>query len=160
MSSAARARRPRGQSLEDNAARQARAALLRDIDKDHRRKARTKLRQLRDELRTAHLARRNALAEAASRCRDERIAVRDRTRMERLRALEELRRALHAERQAARDACAARREEAKKGTTSAIERARGELAAEAKYQDDLRRIERGNRERRTGHRSRVGGRAS
>jgi hypothetical protein len=141
-------RRTRGSSHEERSARQARAALLRDIERDHKHKAKKKLRQLREELRAARLVRKNALSEATSKCRTERIAARDRTRMERLRALEELRRALHAERQAARDACTLRKEAAKKTTSDAIERAREELAAERKYQDDLHRIEHGNRQRR------------
>lgn len=141
-------RRAHGGSREERSAGQARAALLRDIDREHRRKARAKLRQLREELRAARLVRKNALTDATSKCRSERIAVRERTRMERLRALEELRRALHAERQGARDACTLRKEEAKKATSDAIQRAREELAAERKYQDDLHRIEQGNRQRR------------
>ena len=144
----ATSRRTRGGSHEERSARQARAALLRDIERDHKLKAKKKLRQLREELRAARLVRRNALTEATSKCRTERIAGRDRTRMERLRALEELRRALHAERQAARDACTLRKEAAKKTTSDAIGRAREELAAERKYQDDLHRIEQGHRQRR------------
>jgi hypothetical protein len=144
-------RRARGGSHEERSARRARAELLRDIEREHRRKAKAKLRQLREELRAARLARRNALVEATSKCRSERIAVRERTRMERLRELEELRKALHAERQAARDVCAIRKEQAKKTTSNAIERAREELAAERKYQDDMHRIESGNRERRREH---------
>jgi len=141
-------RRTRGGSHAERSAKHARAALLRDIDREHRRKAKAKLRQLREELRAARLVRKNALAEATSKCRSERLAVRDRTRMERLRALETLHRALHAERQAARDACSIRKEEAKKNTSDAIGRAREELAAERKYQDDIHRIEQGNRQRR------------
>lgn len=136
------------QAHDARSTRQQRAALRKDIDKDHRRKARAKLTALRAQLRAARLSRKNAMVEASSRCRAERIAVRDRTRLERLRALEELRRALHAERQAARDACAVRREEAKHATSDAVQRAHGELEAERKYQGDLQRIERGNRERR------------
>jgi hypothetical protein len=150
MTAVARAtpRRARGGSHEERSAKQARAALFRDIEREQRRKAKAKLRQLREELRAARLVRRNALAEATARCRSERIAVRDRTRIERLRVLEDLRRALHAERQAARDACSIRKEEAKKNTNDAIGRAREELEAERKYQGDLHRIEQGNRRRR------------
>jgi uncharacterized FlaG/YvyC family protein len=154
MSSAAHAatRRARGGTREERASRQARAALMRDIERDHRKKERAKLVALREQIRAARLARRNALADATSHCRAERLAVRERTRMERLRALEELRKALHAERQAARDACAVRKEKAKIATSDAIERARGEHAAEAAYQGDLKRIERGHREQRRGAR--------
>ncbi len=124
-----------------------RAALRRDIERDHRKKARAKLVGLREQLRAVRLTRRNSLREITSRCRIERVTVRDRTRMERLRALDELRKALHAERQAARDSCAVRREDARKATSDAVLRARGELDAERKYQEDLKRIERGNHER-------------
>jgi hypothetical protein len=128
-------------------ARKHRKVLMREIERDHRKRARAKVTGLREQLRTARLTRKNVLVEATSRCRSERVAVRDRTRIERLRALDELRKALHAERQAARDACALRREDARKATSDAVQRARGELDAERKYQDDLRRIERGNHER-------------
>jgi hypothetical protein len=139
---------------EERAARRAHVALKRDIEREHRHKARRKLVSLREHVRAARLARRNALLEVTTRCRSERIAVRERTRLERLQALQALRETLHAERQAARDACSLRRDEAKKATSDAIERARAELSAERKYQEDLRRIEHGNRERRRGvHRS-------
>jgi len=138
----------RAAAREERDARRARAELKRDIERHHRLKARAKLTSLRERLRASRLARRNALAEVKSRCRADRLAVRERTRMERLRALEELRKALHAERQAARDACASCKEDAKKTTGDAIEQARGELAAEQKYQEDLRRIEQGHRARR------------
>ena len=141
-------RSPRGGGHEARTARQARTALKRDIEREHRRKARAALVQLREQLRAARLTRRNAFAETKSRCRAERLAVRERTQMERLRVLDELRKALHAQRQGARDACGLRKEEAKKATSDAIERAQHELAAERKYQEDLRRIEHGNRENR------------
>jgi hypothetical protein len=134
--------------IDAQTARAQRAAIRRDIEREHRRKARAKLAELREQLRSARLSRKNALADASARCRTERVAVRDRTRMERLRVLEELRRALHAERQAARDACTVRREEAKRATSDAIGAARAELESERKYQEDLKRIEGGNRERR------------
>jgi hypothetical protein len=137
-------------ALDARTARTHRAALRRDNERDHRRKARAKVREFRELLRAARLKRKNALTEATARCRTERLAVRDRTRAERIRAMEELRRALHAERQTAREACAVRREEAKSTTSTAIQRAREELDAERKYQDDLKRIERGNREQRFG----------
>ena len=134
-------------ALDAKTVRQQRASIRRDIEREHRRKAHAKVVELREQLRTARMTRKNALTEASARCRTERVAVRDRTRLERLHALEELRKALHAERQAARDACALRREEAKNATSDAVQRARGELDAEQKYQDDMKRIERGNRDR-------------
>ena len=137
----------RAAAREERSARRARAELKRDIERHHRRTARAKLVSLREQLRASRLARKNALVEVRSHCRTERLAVRDRTRLERLRALEELRKALHAERQAARDACEVRKGEARQATSDAIQRARGELEAERKYQDDLKRIERGNRQR-------------
>jgi hypothetical protein len=143
------ARGHRGGPSDPKVGRQARAALMRDIERDHRRKARAKLVELRERLRAARLTRHNALSEATSRCRAERLSVRDKTRMDRLRALELLRKALHEERQAARDACSVRKAEAKTATSSAIDHARGALDAERKYQDDLKRIERGHRERRS-----------
>lgn len=150
--------RERGASGKDaQTARQQHAAIRRDIEREHRRKARQKLKELREQLRASRLTRKNALVEVSSRCRGERLAVRDRTRLERLRALEELRRALHEERQAARDACAARRAETKRATSDAVTAARAELESERKYQEDLKRIERGNRERHLATRRRTAG---
>jgi hypothetical protein len=127
--------------------RQQRASIRRDIEREHRRAARAKLVALRGQLASARVARKEALVEAKARCRAERVAVRDRARAKRLRVLEELRQALHEERQAARDTCSVRREGAKQTTSSVIQRAQGELEAERAYQEDLKRIERGNRER-------------
>jgi hypothetical protein len=122
-----------------------RREILRQLERDHRRKMREKLAELRAQLSAARAARKALLSDASERCRAERIAARERARALRLRALAELREATRAERQAARSACIARKDEAKQSTSSPIERARAELGAERKYQEDLRRIERGNR---------------
>jgi hypothetical protein len=65
----------------------------------------------------------------------------------RLRVLEELREAIRAERGGARQACAVRLGEAR-AIKDDIQRSRAELLAENRYQADLRRIERANRQRR------------
>ncbi len=127
--------------------RRARVALHRENERDHRRKAKEKLAALRAHLRAARLERKNALDATAARCRSEREAVRERAKMTRLRALEELRQALHAERLAARGTCSVAKDEARRKTIGAVEKARAELEAERKYQEDLQRIERNNRVR-------------
>jgi hypothetical protein len=63
------------------------------------------------------------------------------------RVLEELREAMCAERFGARQACKARLGEAR-GIKDSILRARPELETEKKYEANLRRIERANRQRR------------
>ena len=93
--------------------------LWREIEREERRKKREKLAELRVEL--------------------------HRARALRIRGLAELREAARLERTSARDACTLSKGEAK--TKGGVQRRRSELTAEAKFQADLRRIERGNRSR-------------
>jgi hypothetical protein len=124
--------------------RKQRRALMRDIAREHRREAREKLVSLRTQIRDAKALRRSAIAQAKERCRTERIAARARARAMKERALEQLREALHRERQLARDTCTASLAEAR-GIKDKVRHARAELQAERAYQRDLRRIERANR---------------
>jgi hypothetical protein len=123
--------------------------LFREIDRDHRRQAREKLADLRLQIRSARRQRRDAIKNAKERCRSERLAARERARALRIRGLAELREAARLERQAARDVCTTSKNEARKKDD--VERRRDELAAEAKYQADMRRIERSNKSRRREH---------
>jgi hypothetical protein len=124
-----------------------RRQLMREINRDHRRKAKETIASLRGQLREARQRRKLAIRDAKERCRAERIAARDRARALRLRVLEELREAMRAERGGARQACAVRLGEAR-SIKDDVQRSRAELLAERKYQADLRRVERANRQRR------------
>jgi hypothetical protein len=124
-----------------------RKELWRQINQDHRRRAKEKIASLREQLREARKRRKFALRDAKERCRAERIAARERARAMRLRVLEELREAMRAERAGARQTCTVRLGEAR-AIKDDIGRARAELLAEKAYQADLRRIERANRKRR------------
>jgi hypothetical protein len=124
--------------------RKQRRELMRQIEREHRRAAREKLVHLRQQIRDAKQLRRTAIVQAKERCRAERIAARARARELRRRALEELREAVRRERAAARETCAADLAAAH-GIADKVERTRAELAAERKYQRELRRIERANR---------------
>lgn len=121
--------------------------LFRELERDRKKKAREKIANLAEQLREARRRRKLALREAKERCRAERIAARERARAMRLRVLEELREAMRAERLGARQACTVRLGEAR-GIKDSILRARAELQVEKKYEADLRRIERANRQRR------------
>jgi hypothetical protein len=121
--------------------------LLRELERDRKKKAREKIASLAAQLREARQRRKVALREAKERCRAERIAARERARAMRLRVLEELRESMRAERLGARQACTVRLGEAR-GIKDSILRARAELQAEKKFEADLRRIERSNRKRR------------
>ena len=123
--------------------------LWREIDRDERRKKREKLAELRTQIRAARVQRKVAMKSAVERCRSERLAARERARALRIRGLAELREAARLERASARDACATGKGEAK--NMGAVERRRTELAAEAKFQAELRRMERGSRARRREH---------
>jgi hypothetical protein len=128
-----------------SAGRRARKTLLRDIDKDLKKKAKAALADLRARLRAARAAHQEALMKAAARCREHRLAVREKLQAERAQALAELRAKGEAERGGARGTCAIDKGEASKVTRGAVEGARAELVKERAYQEDLKRIERGNR---------------
>ena len=124
--------------------------LERELAKDHKRKAREKLAELRRELRAAWEQRKAEMKAASERCRTERLAARERARALRIRGLAELREATRLEREAARAACVVGKREAR--GKEGIERRRAELEAERKYQLEMRRIDRGHKQRRSEHR--------
>lgn len=124
--------------------RRQRKALLKDIDRDLRGKARAKLAELRGKVRELVAARKTAMRDQVARCRAERAAAKERGKEMRRRALADLRAAIDAERLAARSSCAQAKHHAKVTSRSDIERARAELVAEQRYQRDLRRIEQAN----------------
>lgn len=124
-------------------------ALRQEIAREHRRAARQKLRELAAKLKDARARRRELLREASDRCKVERLAARERARMLREQAMQRLRDAVRADREAARSTCAIRRQEARATGGTAVEQARSAREAERHFQMDLRRIERGNRKRKT-----------
>jgi hypothetical protein len=127
--------------------RKQRQELMRDIARDQRRKQHEELRALVVALREARAARREAIRETKAACREGRKLARERVKELRLRALAELRESVLAERTRAREACSAGRAAARELGTRA-EQARAKLAAERQFRREMRRIERGNRERR------------
>lgn len=126
--------------------RRQRVALMRDIRREEKRKIRAHLGDLRQQIRETRAQRKAALAEAKQRCRNERLAARERARATRERVLQELRATLLAERFGARQACAVRMAQAR-SINDRIHRTRAELEAERAHQADMRRIERGHRQR-------------
>lgn len=119
------------------AAKRERAALMRSIARDLKAKDRARLLELRGRIREAKRARSTAIARARAACR-------------RRRELPTVRQAaamLRQARQEARATCSAELEGAR-GLKDAIARARAEHAAEQKYQREMRRIERGQRQAR------------
>jgi hypothetical protein len=124
-----------------------RRALEREINRDLKKKARAKLLHARGKLRDARAHKKARMKEIVESCRSERITLRQRLKEMRERVLQELRETARIERQAARDACLLRKGSGKTECLSAIECARRDYLAEKNYQADLRRIERGNRER-------------
>jgi hypothetical protein len=126
--------------------RRQRRAIMQQIEREHRKQQREQLAHLRQALRDARALRRVALRQAKERCRTDRIAARARARDLRARLMAELREAVRAERLHAKDACATGLAEAR-GIANKVQRARAELAAEQQYRRELKRIERGNRQR-------------
>ncbi len=127
--------------------RRQRAAIMREIAREHRKAQRIELRSLRDALREAHQKRRSALREAKQACRSGRVLARQHAKELRTRLLAEMRQAVQSERQAARDACRADLA-AGRALQSQVEQARAKLAAETKFRREMRRIARANKERR------------
>ena len=132
-------------ATDESTGRRARKALLREIDVEHKRKAKETLAELRAQLRGARAAHREALNGAVTRCRAHRVAVSEKLKAERAQALAELRAKSEGERAGARGSCAVDRGEAEKATSGDVAHAREELAKERAFQEGLKRIERGNR---------------
>jgi hypothetical protein len=126
--------------------RKQREAILKEARREERKKHRAHLASLRQQIRDARAQRKAALAEAKTRCRTERLAARDRANALRDRLLQELRDAVRAERQSARQGCSARLSDAR-AITDRIQRTRAELEAERHFDRQMRRIEAGNRQR-------------
>jgi hypothetical protein len=128
-------------------ARRHRQEIQRDIARDERKKQRATWLALVAELRQARAARRDALREAKIACRTGRKLASERVKELRQHALAELRESVRLERTQARDACAVGIAAAR-ALASQTERVRAELQAEQQFRRDMRRIERGNRQRR------------
>ena len=111
-------------------ARKDRRALLRDIERDLRRKDREKLAGLRQAVKDAKADRKRRVAEVVLMCRQHRIENRARAKERRLAAREELRQAALAEKDAARAHCADAKTAAKQTGLTRIERAAAVLRAE------------------------------
>jgi len=126
---------------------------MRQIARDQRRQQREHLVDLRSQVRQARAERHAALVDAKTRCRNERRAVRERLQALRERVLQDLQETVAGERAAAKEACSIRQNEARR-VSDRIKRVRAELEAERTFQRDMRRIERGNRQRtREAHRT-------
>lgn len=133
-----------------------RKALMRDIAREHRKAARKKLADLRQQIRDAKARRRQAITDAKTLCRNKRISARERAKRLRERAKEELRAALRADKDAARSTCTVSLREAR-ALASDVARSSATHRAERAYQAEIRRIERANRQRAQEH-PQIGGR--
>jgi hypothetical protein len=130
--------------------RKQRRELMKQIAREHRSTQREQLARLRAAIRDAKKLRSEAIQQARSRCRAERLAARARARELIARGLEELRAAARQERDGARAVCMTDLGKAKQFANK-VQRARAELAAERKYRADMKRIERGNRQKMKHH---------
>ena len=102
--------------------------LLRDIDRDLKKKTQATLADLRARLRAARAAHQEALKGAVTRCRERRLAVREKLQAERAQALAELRAKGDAERGEARGTCALDKGEAPGAPSRARARSSGRSA--------------------------------
>jgi hypothetical protein len=126
--------------------RRQRRELMRQIARDQRKQQREHLVDLRAQVRLARAERHAALVDAKTRCRNERRAVRERLQALRERVLQDLQETVAGERAAAKEACSIRQNEARR-VSDRIKRVRAALEAERAFQREMRRIERGNRQR-------------
>jgi hypothetical protein len=129
------------------AGKRQRRQLMREIAQAERQQKRAHLRQLQADIRRARGERREAMREARLACREGRREVRGRIKAMRAAALEELKRAVLAEKTDARYACAEGRSYAR-DLASKHARARHVLKIERTYRAELRRIEAANKARR------------
>jgi hypothetical protein len=129
-------KRRRRNAMTPAQARKQRAALLRDIAREHKLGNRRKLVELRQRLRDAKAERRRAIVQARTDCRSRRPAM----------TLKQIREKHRLEVQTARTACATDLAKAR-AISDRVKRARVELHAERTHQRAIRRIERANRQR-------------
>jgi hypothetical protein len=123
-----------------------RKAMMRDIYREEKRKARVHLAELRAALKAARDKRKGALVDARTRCRAHRLEVRERLKAHRLQVIAELRATLHAERLTAREECAVDLGKAR-AIKDEIESSKAKVDAERKYQRQMREIDRTHRDR-------------
>jgi hypothetical protein len=134
-------------SLSPAQAKRQRAQLMREIARDLRAKQRAELATLRGEIQAARGRRRAALVEVRDACGAGKRQARERIRARRREVLEALKREIADERARAYSACEARIQAAH-AARGAHASAREKFRAERSYQRELKRIERGNKQRR------------
>jgi hypothetical protein len=123
-----------------------RAAFMREIYREEKRKARVHLAKLRADLKAARDKRKGAIVAARERCRAHRLEVRDRLKAHRLQVLAELRATLQAERLAVRQECDVDLSKAR-AIKDEIESSKAKVEAERKYQRQMRHLDRVHRDR-------------
>ncbi|MFI5296766.1 MAG: hypothetical protein ACHREM_01600 [Polyangiales bacterium] len=127
-----------------------RKAMMRDIYREEKRKARVHLAQLRADLKAARDKRKVALVAARERCRAHRLDVRERLKAHRLQVIADLRATLQAERLAARQECSVDLGKAR-AIKDEIESSKAKVEAERKYQRQMRHLDRSHRDRLRAH---------
>lgn len=128
-------------------ARKQRHELDRERARHLREQAAATVRSLRAQLHAARVERNDKLAEVRKEARAHRLALREHHHARRVKTLAELRDTYARERAEARETYLVRIAEVVNASRDPIERSRQKWEAERKYQEDLRRIERANRER-------------
>jgi len=132
------------------AARRQRRVLMKEIAREHRKKQREQLSDLRRAIVEARAAHRGALAGARFRCREDRIALRALLRERHRSVLLELGRQAAADRATARESCRLAKAAART-IGEGRGRAKAALEAERQYRREMRRIEAANRTKRKAH---------
>ncbi len=121
----------------EGAGSQATQSLLDEIAREHKRKDREKLVELRKKIRDAVGGRKLAIRAVVDQCRQQRRRLKEDAK--KMRAI--LRQEIERERAEAQAACKARKAEARAAGISAAEQAEEEFRAERQLQRELRRIE-------------------
>jgi hypothetical protein len=132
-------------------AKKQRRELMQQIAREHRRKDRERLAELRTRIRSVKGRRKEALRKVVARCRAGRRAAKERAKARALAIRQEARnliqRARDEEKRKARETCKARKEQVRVAATAVTARRRGELKAERQFQRELRRLEAWTRRR-------------
>jgi hypothetical protein len=128
-------------------AKKQRRELHRDIEKHHKAHDAATVRALRDDIRAARTDRTTALTRLVTETKARRLALREHAQERRRTTLAMLRDTYARERAQARETFLLKKADIYQAARDPIERARLKWEAERKYQQDLHRIARGNRDR-------------
>ncbi len=119
-------------------AKKQRKQLMSEIEREHRRKDRERLAELRKQIADLKRRRREAMRHAVTRCRQNRLRVQENAKALRKQVMDELRETIRKEKEAARSACAMRKQRIQESAGRETKKVKDLLRAERALQTQLR----------------------